>query len=242
MTKFIGGMILGFLFSSQVFASVFQTELINGTIASSQTYPELILIKNYEGECTGTLVGPSVFITAAHCGTNLSQTTFDYNGTTYTSTFYRAGITDEIDVALGLLDKPITGIEYASVDFSTQMVGKKVTLLGYGCYDYTLNSSSVDGVDYIYDSELRVGESTITEVEDLWLTLDQKDGAIICFGDSGGPTYDLSLGKKNIVGIHSEGDNEVSWELRLDLQEVQDFLNYFVLANKVEICGVNRSC
>ncbi len=72
--------------------------------------------------CSGTLISPTVFLTAAHCDQGVSRVavTFDssYNaatGTAYWGTWhadpgYNQAQSDPQDVAVVVLDKPVTGI------------------------------------------------------------------------------------------------------------------------------------
>ena len=73
-------------------------------------------------ECTGTLISPTVFLTAEHCDEGLSRVsvTFDstYNsatGTTYEGTWhgnpsYSKAQGDPHDIAVVVLDKAVSGI------------------------------------------------------------------------------------------------------------------------------------
>src|SRR3954454_3476763 len=74
------------------------------------------------GTCTGTLISPTVFLTAAHCDQGVSRVavTFDssYNattGTTHSGTWhadpsYNQAQSDPHDVAVVVFDKPVKGI------------------------------------------------------------------------------------------------------------------------------------
>src|SRR5215212_2663123 len=71
--------------------------------------------------CTGTLISPTVFLTAAHCdeGTARVTVTFDtafqagdktYTGTWHADPLYGAAQSDPHDIAVVIFDKPIKGI------------------------------------------------------------------------------------------------------------------------------------
>src|SRR3954453_20359150 len=73
-------------------------------------------------ECTGTLIAPTVFLTAAHCDEGVSRVavTFDSSysapkGTTYWGTWhanplFRKAQSDPYDIAVVVLDKAVKGI------------------------------------------------------------------------------------------------------------------------------------
>jgi hypothetical protein len=71
--------------------------------------------------CSGTLISPTVFLTAAHCdeGTARVTVTFDpdykagdktYTGTWYADPLYDQKQSDPHDIAVVVFDKPIKGI------------------------------------------------------------------------------------------------------------------------------------
>jgi hypothetical protein len=72
--------------------------------------------------CSGTLISPTVFLTAAHCGIGTSKVyvTFDseytsksklYSGTFYGDPLYNQSQGDTHDIAVVVFAKPIRGIE-----------------------------------------------------------------------------------------------------------------------------------
>src|SRR5665811_1755745 len=76
--------------------------------------------------CSGTLISPTVFLTAAHCdeGTARVTVTFDpdykagdktYTGTWYADPLYNQKQSDPHDIAVVVFDKPIKGIVPASL-------------------------------------------------------------------------------------------------------------------------------
>jgi hypothetical protein len=84
-----------------------------------QTYPY----------CSGTLISPTVFLTAAHCdiGTEQVYVTFDsqytskstlYSGTFYGEPLYNQSQNDPHDIAVVVFDRPIKGIEPAQLPTS----------------------------------------------------------------------------------------------------------------------------
>ncbi|MCA1634001.1 MAG: trypsin-like serine protease [Acidobacteria bacterium] len=104
---------------------------------NGQTYPY----------CSGTLISPTVFLTAAHCniGTSTVYVTFDtkftsrsklYTGTFYSDPAYNWSQNDPHDIAVVVFDKPIRGITPAQLptlgQFDSLSVNQQFTVVGYG--------------------------------------------------------------------------------------------------------------
>src|SRR5918911_5010069 len=99
-------------------------------------------------ECSGTLIAPRVFLTAAHCDEGVSRVavTFDSSyvyptGTTYWGTWhadpnYNQSQSDPQDLAVVVLDKAVKGIEPARLpeeDSLSDLPGdQQFTSVGYG--------------------------------------------------------------------------------------------------------------
>ena len=114
-----------------------------GALLAQQAYPD-----GTWAECTGTLISPTVFLTAAHCDEGVSRVavTFDstlhgakgttYWGTCHADPAYNQAQSDPHDIAVVVFDKAIKGITPArlpaansldTVDTTTQF-----TPVGYG--------------------------------------------------------------------------------------------------------------
>ena len=107
-----------------------------GTL-DGQTYPY----------CSGTLISPTVFLTAAHCdiGTSKVYVTFDseytsksklYSGTFYADPEFNQTQSDPHDIAVVVFDKPIKGIEPAQLptlrQFDNVDKDQEFTAVGHG--------------------------------------------------------------------------------------------------------------
>src|SRR5919202_5685205 len=103
-------------------------------------------------ECTGTLISPTVFLTAEHCDEGLTKVkvTFDsvYTapGTTYTGTWhadpaYDQAQSDPHDIAVVVLDQAVKGITPARLPRAGSLAGlpgsQQFTSVGYGTYEVT---------------------------------------------------------------------------------------------------------
>ena len=205
---------------------------------SGQTYPY----------CSGTLISPTVFLTAAHCnvGTSTVFVTFDtaysshsklYAGTYYSDPQYNFAQDDPHDIAVIVFDKPIKGITPARLPSAGQLdslkVNQKFTVVGYGGQE-PVNQPGGPVIGYLDTREFAV--ASLNSINPAWLRLSQNpatgdSGA--CYGDSGGPNF-LGAGatETNIVaGTTITGDvlcKSTNVIYRLDTASARNFLGAFV--------------
>ncbi|MCB0403663.1 MAG: S1 family peptidase [Bdellovibrionales bacterium] len=212
--------------------------LINGQPVDSGTYKEVVWITSSSSGCTATVVGPRTIVTASHCATTGTTVKFNVNGTQYSARITRNpeynNSTVSYDVALGYVDKEVTGVEYATLGVKGISTGMGITLLGYGC---TRPNGGVDGT-------LRIGESVIISTDSNRFGSRKSGGATLCPGDSGGPAFVFDGDKRYLVGINSTvtTDFVTSYNARTEISQQKSFFEDFARTNSVEICGVNKDC
>jgi len=134
-------------------------------------------------DCSGTLISPTVFLTAAHCGrTGKSvSVTFASNyqagDTTYAGTFkrdrlYNQRSNDPHDIAVVLLDEAVRGIAPARLPrahaFDKLAKDSVFVPVGYGAYEVT---NQPGGHRYLYKDERRVTAGTLNTVNKSWLRI-----------------------------------------------------------------------
>lgn len=199
--------------------------------------------------CTGTLIAPKVFLTAAHCDEGVSRVavTFDSSydaatGTTYWGTWhadpsYNQAQSDPHDIAVVILDKAVKGIAPArlpaagsldSVDGSTTF-----TSVGYGAQAVT---NGPGGKVYHYADVRYVSTGTLNSLTKTWLKISQNPSTGnggTCYGDSGGPNFlGSGSGETNIVaGTTITGDTpcrSTNVDYRLDTPSARAFLGQYV--------------
>jgi secreted trypsin-like serine protease len=198
--------------------------------------------------CSGTLIAPNVFLTAAHCnlGTSRVYVTFDtkfssksklYAGTYYFDPQYNQAQDDPHDIAVVVFDKPINGIAPARLPKAGQLsslsVNQKFTVVGYGGQE-PVNQPGGPVIAYLDTREYSV--ASLNAVNPSWLRLSQNpatgDGGA-CYGDSGGPNF-LGAGSSetNIVAATTiTGDalcKATNVVYRTDTPSARNFLSGFV--------------
>jgi V8-like Glu-specific endopeptidase len=195
--------------------------------------------------CSGTLISPTVFLTAAHCdegGSGRVQITFSpaykvgdktYAGTFHADPAYPGPTSDPHDIAVVVLDNAVTGITPAKLptagSLSHLSSTQRFTSVGYGAYEVT---NGPGGHQYLYDDVRGVATGTLNATNKNWLRISMNpakgDGGT-CFGDSGGPNF---LGTSNVVAATTiTGDSvcrSTNVDYRLDTAVARQFLASYV--------------
>lgn len=186
-------------------------------------------------DCSGSLVSPTVVVTAAHCIVGVPSGRFEVSfdshyvagssavvwGTGYADPLYGTDNKDTYDVGVVVLDSPVHGVTPFALPAAGMLdaPGVKsgsVTNVGYGYADRT----------FTFDGYRRVSTSSITNVKPTYLTTSEKPGGV-CFGDSGG----ARLIGSTLVAETSSGNNNCtgqSTSYRLDTPSARSFLSGFV--------------
>src|SRR6266487_6319343 len=136
-----------------------------GALLAPQAYPD----GTWE-TCSGTLISPTVFLTAAHCDQGVARVavTFDSSydprtGTTYWGSWhadpnYNQAQSDPQDVAVVVLDRPVRGITPARLPAAGTLnglnTGTRFTSVGYGAQSVTIDK----GPTFHY-ADIRIGRS-----------------------------------------------------------------------------------
>ena len=212
--------------------------LINGEPVERSDWPEVVRINR---SCTATLVGSNCAITAAHCGDNGERGFLElFDGTDVTFTviqmpqYIDAGAS--FDLSVLKLDDDVN-VPFASVGLNHSFRnGQQVVLAGYGC----TRPDGTGGNDDI----LRIGPSKVvgesgTDIVSQWR---EQDGAALCFGDSGGPMFHSTskAGSRTLIAVNSKGNiRDTNYNMRLDIDEVREFLELSADRHGLEIYGVN---
>ncbi|HEX8169610.1 MAG TPA: trypsin-like serine protease [Thermoanaerobaculia bacterium] len=205
---------------------------------SSGTYPY----------CSGTLISPTVFLTAAHCdlGTSRVFVTLDPRfsskskllaGTYYADPLYSQMQDNPHDIAVVVLDSPVKGVTPARLPAANSLgslsVNQQFTAVGYGGQE-AVNQPGGPYIAY-YDTREN-STSSLNAVNPAWLRLSQNpntgDGGT-CYGDSGGPNF-LGAGASEtniLAGTTITGDmfcKSTNVIYRTDTESARSFLSRFV--------------
>jgi hypothetical protein len=193
--------------------------------------------------CSGTLVSPTVFLTAAHCeegarvGVSFSSAYQAgdkvYMGTWHADPAYNQSQSDPHDIAVVVLDKAVKGIAPAALpkagSLSKLSGDQQFTSVGYGAYEVT---NGPGGHDYLYNDVRGVATGTLNSINPAWLRISMNpshgDGGT-CYGDSGGPNF---LGTSDIVAATTiTGDSvcrSTNVDYRLDTPSARTFLAQYM--------------
>ena len=157
-------------------------------------------------ECTGTLISPTVFLTAAHCDEGVSRVavTFDSTytapkGTTYWGTWhadpaYNQAQSDPHDIAVVVLDKAVKGI--------TPGAAADGRLARHRRHDHPVHARSATAArrstraagrkTFSYADVRYVATGTLNSLTPSWLRISMNPSTGnggTCYGDSGGPNF-----------------------------------------------------
>lgn len=194
--------------------------------------------------CSGTLISPTVFVTAAHCGEDGERVavTFDpayqdgdtvYGGTFQADPAYSQRQNDPHDIAVVVLADPITSIAPASLPAAGSLSDlsrrQRITSVGYGAYEVTRGPG---GHQFLYDDVRMVATGTLNATTKSWLRVSMNPSTGnggTCYGDSGGPNF---LGDTDIVAATTiTGDaicRATNVDYRLDTASARKFLAQYV--------------
>jgi hypothetical protein len=206
--------------------------------------------------CSGTLISPTVFLTAAHCGFMgpAVAVTFDetytpasaiHTGTFHAHPGFRPGTNaqgqNSFDIAVVVLDSPVTNIAPARLPTAglldemkaagTLNQSTQFTAVGYGDSEFA-NGPGGQTTTHLQARHFAVGSFNSLTAAYLHLTQNSGDGGT-CNGDSGGPNF-LGAGANEtsiVAAITITGDTyckSTNVDFRLDTPTARDFLDDYV--------------
>lgn len=207
--------------------------LIKG--APTDDYPQVVRINTEGAGCTASIVGPNTILTAAHCGNTGAVAKFKIGNVNHTAVLTRhpSYPQQDIDLAVGKINTEVKADFFSIAPLGSAKTNLEVRLLGYGCTEPGGKGGN-DGV-------LRTALSSVIGFKNYDLVVKDKNGAALCFGDSGGPVMVSQAGLDKVqLAVNSKGNIlDTSWVTRLDIKETRDFL---AAQKDLKICGINMEC
>ena len=202
--------------------------------------------------CSGTLISPTVLVTAAHCGDPGQTTarvsfasTYQQGKTTYSGAYvpdpqYSGSQSDPHDIAVVVFDTPITTITPARIPTAGLLDSMKAertlqtstfTSVGYGSLAPV---NGPGGKTYVYTDTRNQASGSLNSLTNAWLKLSQNPSTGnggTCYGDSGGPNFLGGAGSNLLVATTITGDTacrSTNVDYRLDTPGARDFLGHYV--------------
>jgi hypothetical protein len=202
--------------------------------------------------CSGTLISPTVFVTAAHCGDpgqTTARVTFSpayqdgdktYSGSYRPDPAYTGAQSDPHDIAVVVFAKAIKGIPPATLPRAGllddlkkagTLQGSTFTSVGYGSYD---PQNGPGGFTYRYDDVRQQAHGSYNSLTQAWLKLSlnaSTGNGGTCYGDSGGPNFLGGSDSSLLVATTITGDVQcvsTNVDYRLDTASARAFLGKYV--------------
>jgi secreted trypsin-like serine protease len=227
------GVILGIVAAAILAGGRPAAAITNGQPDIANRYNYVGLVTDGRLACSGSLIAPTIFLTAAHCFDQPGKTVFvtvvqdvrtarqqdfvtgqwfpdpDFCGSTCPPGL--PGSSSQ-DVAVVVLRHQIKVSRYALLPtpglVDTLAVGTPVTLVGYGVQDFARGGGQpqpvTDFARYFAPATLLAGSEAFTQRDALTVSSTPgQDQGGVCFGDSGSPV--LRGGTDIILGLVSHG-------------------------------------
>jgi V8-like Glu-specific endopeptidase len=215
-----------------------------GAMIGAKAYPD-----GTWSYCSGTLISPTVFLTAAHCGQKGQKTAmvsfssrYELGSGVYVGRYTAdPRYTEEAethDIAVVVFSTPVPGIKPARLPTAGMLDQLKAngtlatttfTPVGYGAV------AASEGQKFRYSDTRRRTSISFATLTGTWLKLSEnsakKDGGT-CYGDSGGPNFLGGPTSDLLVATTISGDDDAckatNLDYRLDTTAARAFLGKFV--------------
>jgi secreted trypsin-like serine protease len=195
--------------------------VVGGSSVPTGKWPDAVAVIGTKGTCTGTLIAPTVVLTAGHCsGIDAKQVianTIDYAGSgglhanIKSVTAYPSWETS-YDVSVILLATPITGITPRALGtactFSAFSATSQVHLVGFGLTTEAGSGGNTqlhEAMATVRDPDCSNGLGCEPAIAPGGEFVAGGNGTDSCFGDSGGPVYLDTADGPVLVGAVSRG-------------------------------------
>jgi hypothetical protein len=240
--------------------------IVNG-VPTGNSYPNvgaLLFDYNRDGVingddewCTGSLIAPTIFLTAAHCVVTPYTSSATHFYVSFSPDLYASSF--RYVAATGFTYDPLFGHDVAKYhDLALIFLPAKATkgmtplrlpaagildrLTASGAFSkqlfvnvgYGTSASRTGTRDFAYDGKRSTSKSEFMGLQPTWLGLLMNTSATgeggDCYGDSGGPKF-IDGDATTIYATVTTGDYEcraTSWDWRLDTPEARGFLGKYL--------------
>jgi hypothetical protein len=202
--------------------------------------------------CSGTLISPTVFLTAAHCGDPGQRTArvsfsshYQVGDKVYVGRYvpdpqYGGAQSDPHDIAVVVFDRAVPSITPArlptaglldELNADGSLKTATFTSVGYGSLAPT---NGPGGKTYTYTDTRNQAAGSLDSLTNAWLRLSQNPATGnggTCYGDSGGPNFLGGAASNLLVATTITGDTacrSTNVDYRLDTTSARQFLGQFV--------------
>lgn len=230
------------VFSEKI--SKYESEIVNGALYSG--HPSVVYVYLGGGSCTGTLISPTIVLTAKHCTEGVATKSIEvmFGNNAYESGEWINAIHYEEnpdgypggpgDLALITLASPgpATPVPVNTIN-PDSLIGTQIHIVGFG----VTNESGADS------GEKRDGWTSLLYVEP-GLIYASVNPSSTCYGDSGGPNFIMLDGKEYVLGATSFGTDECGYGLDASARtdDSIDWIKKYIMAHESIAIATAGSC
>ena len=233
----------------------FNTKIGNGIVENPSNWPGTFIAKAGDQQCTATLVGPRVLLTAAHCvGPGAAVRIKFPDSSSATGRCDRPSSWSKrapsVDLALCLMTAPVlqTSVAYENISLEPARVSRNgdLVLVGYGCTDMVNPVSPTVPTLTSGKAVVDVTPGALAYWPGWLLTKSfAADGsAYLCKGDSGGAAFFVIGELRQIVAVASAFESRTghkdfgrSYLTALSSVPARAFLEDWVNDRRAQVCG-----